>query len=370
MVKARKSDKMSFEVYRKIQELSNKGLSSATIAHDLKLEEFDVVEALLTEFSELSKGAPLRRAQKEIEKEIKRKLKRESKKEAKEQVKKETRKRVKKETRGKPSLRDVQIVEYRKQGLTLDEIGKIMGVSRERIRQILKSLGIDLDLEQIKVDRENAALSRHNEENRKVHDSIRQNWDECKFKSIKSLASEYGISETRLAKSLSRIQYVYLKANQEYTVSKAWTDSQCIASLVNAATFAFPLTVLRYRQLLEERTIEGPTVAIYVQRFGSWVNACTLAGVEYGEAQREYDRTWSDNELLKFVRRFMYEREDGRWSIEKYEDWRRLPEVDGPSIGLLRLYLGSWSEIRVLALELNAPEFDMHKFSELRTDEE
>lgn len=362
MAKARKSDKMSFEVYRKIQELSNKGLSSVQIAHDLKLEEFDVVEALLTEFSELSKSASLRRAQKEIEKEIKRKLKKEPKN--------EPRKLVENENVRKPTLRDVQIVEYRKQGLTLDEIGKIMGVSRERIRQILKSLGIDLDLEQIKVERENAALSRQIEENRKVHDSIRQNWAECKLKSIKSLASEYEISETRLAKCLSRIQYVYLKANQEYTVSKAWTDSQCIASLVNAATFAFPLTVLRYRQLLEERTIEGPTVAIYVQRFGSWVNACTLAGVEYGEAQREYDRTWSDNELLKFVRRFMYEREDGRWSIEKYEDWRRLPEVDGPSIGLLRLYLGSWSEIRVLALELNAPEFDMHKFSELRTDEE
>ncbi len=342
MVKPRHGHGMSFEVYLKIQELAKKGLSSVKIARDLSLDEFDVVEALLSDFSELSKKESLKRAQK----------------------------RMKKELRKEPSLRDVQIIEYRKDGLTLDQIGKLMGVSRERIRQIIKSLGIELDLEQIKKERDDSVVSRFSKENRRIHDSIRANWDECKLKSIKTLATEFEISEARLAKCLSRIQYVYLKANQEYTISKAWTDSQCIASLVNAATFAFPLTVLRYRQLLEERTIEGPTVAIYVQRFGSWVNACTLAGVEYGEAQREYDRTWSDSELLKFVRRFMYEREDGRWSIEKYEDWRKLPEVDGPSIGLLRLYLGSWSEIRVLALELNAPEFDMHKFSELRTDEE
>jgi len=342
MVKPRKSQVMSFEVYLKIKELCKQGSSSVEIARDLGLDEFDVVEALLSEFSELSKKESLKRAQRRIKIELKK----------------------------EPSLREVQIIQYRKEGLTLDEIGKLMGVSRERIRQILKSLGIDLDLEQIKAERENAVISRHFEENRKIHDSIRQNWAESKLKNIKSLASEYGISEARLAKCLSRIQYVYLKANQEYTISKVWTDSQCIASLVNAATFSYPLTVLRYRQLLEEGTIEGPTIAIFIQRFGSWINACSLAGVEYGEAQREYDRTWSDNELLKFVRRFMHEREDGRWSIEMYENWRRLPEVDGPSVGLLRLYLGSWSEIRVLALELIAPEFDMHKYSELRTDEE
>lgn len=326
----------------KIQELSKKGLTSVKIARDMGLDEFDVIEALLSQFSELSKKESLKRAQKRIRKELKK----------------------------EPSLRDVQIIQYRKEGLTLDQIGNIMGVSRERIRQIIKSLGIEIDLDLIKKERENSVLSKYNQENLTIYNSIHKNWAESKLSNIKSLASEYGVSETRLVKCLSRIQYVYLKANQEYTISKAWTDSQCIASLVNAATFTFPLTVLRYRQLLEEGTIEGPTVAVYVQRFGSWVNACTLAGVEYGEAQREYDRTYSDNELLKFVRRFMYEREDGRWSIEKYEDWRRLPEVDGPSIGLLRLYLGSWSEIRVLALELNCPEFDMHKFSELRTDEE
>jgi transcriptional regulator len=341
MVKAKRSDQISFEVYVKIQELSKKGLSSVEIAHNLGLHEFDVVEALLSEFSELSKNESLKRVQKRIKNEIKK----------------------------EPALRDVQILEYRKQGLTLDEIGNLMGVTRERIRQIIKSLGVEIDLEQIKQQREKAILSEHSAENMKIFNSICENWDEFKAKNIRSIALEFGISESRLAKCISRIQYVYLKANQDYTISKSWTDSQCIISLVNASTYAFPLTVLRYRQLLDERTIDGPTVAIFIQRFGSWVNACTLAGVEYGEALREYDRTWSDNELLGFVRRFMHQREDGRWSIEKYEDWRKRPEVDGPSVGLLRLYLGTWSEIRVLAIELHAPEFDMHKFSELRSDE-
>ena len=332
---------MSHDIYQKIHELSKKDLSSFEIASKLGLPEFDVVEALLVDFSEFTKTESLKQAQKRLSKELNQEV----------------------------SLRDVQIVEYRKQGLTLEEIGNLMGVSRERIRQVIKNLEIDIDLNQVKLDRKNEILVNQHAENLKIFTAISENWDEYRSKNLGSLALEFGISENRLGKCISRIQYVYLKANQEYTILKAWTDSQCIASLVNAATYAFPLTVLRYRQLLDERTIEGPTVAIYVQRFGSWVNACTMAGVEYGEAQREYDRTWSDNELLRFVRRFMHEREDGRWSIEKYEEWRKRSEVDGPSVGLLRLYLGSWSEIRVLALELNAPEFDMRMFSELRSDE-
>jgi DNA-binding CsgD family transcriptional regulator len=342
MARSGRNVKISHELYLKIHELSGEGMSSVEIAQRIGKPEFDVLEALLLEFDEFDKAESLKQAQR----------------------------RIKKESKKEVSLRDVQIVELRKKGLTFEEIGNLMGVSRERIRQVINSVEIEIDLDEVKRNRQKEVLLKQNVENRKIFQLISENWNEYKSKSLSFLALEFGIPESKLGKCISRIQYVYLKANQEYTTLKAWTDSKCLESLVNASTYAFPLTVLRYRQLLEEKTIDGPTVAIFIQRFGSWANACALAGVEFGEAQREYDRTWSDKELLRFVRRFMFEREDGRWSIEKYEEWRKRPEVDGPSVGLLRLYISSWSEIRVLALELNAPEFDMNKFSELRLDEE
>jgi hypothetical protein len=40
------------------------------------------------------------------------------------------------------------------------------------------------------------------------------------------------------------------------------------------------------------------------------------------------------------------------------------------STGILRLRLGQWSDLRVLALDFDAPEFDMSIFEELEIHEE
>jgi len=384
MVSARKREQTLLEVYLKIHELAKKGLGSFEISNELGLPIFDVVEALLLEFSIFEE-----RISETTRKSIKKILKRVPSPRDLQIIEYleqgltlgeigklvgVTRERVRKivklsgveidlnQMKREPSARDLQIIEYRKQGLTLDEIGKLMGITRERVRQIIKLSEVEIDLNQIRVNQ-------HNEENIRIFETISKDWDNFKLKKLHLIAVEFGISTARLSKCISRIQYVYLKANQEYKIPKSWTDAQCLEGLVDAATYEFPLTVARYQQLLKEKTIEGPTVAIFVQRFGSWVDACTLAGVEYGETLREYDRTWNDNELLRFVRRFMYETQHGSWSTAMYDEWRKRPEVDGPSIALLRNYLGSWSEIRVSALELESAEFDMKKFTELGSNE-
>ena len=205
-------------------------------------------------------------------------------------------------------------------------------------------------------------------EQRKVFGIISENWSAYSQLTFSDLARVLEIDEKKLRKSISRIQYVYLQANQESPQAQVWTDEQCIQSLKDAATFEFPLTVLKYRRLIESGTVKGPTAALFWHRFGSWVNACEIAGVEYGEAQREYDRNWTDKELLRYVRWFMHQRSDGRWSIENFEAWSKEPEVAGPSTALLRLRLGTWSQLRVLALELQLPEFNMHAFSRLEQD--
>jgi hypothetical protein len=198
---------------------------------------------------------------------------------------------------------------------------------------------------------------------------IKKNWHDYQYLKFEDLALNFAIPVWRLRRCLSRIQYVYLQANEERKVAQSWSDEECLKSLQSAATFAFPITVTKYRRLLETGDVIGPTPALLYQRFGSWIQACERAGVEYGEALREYNRTWNDTELITSVRKFMYQRDDGKWSLEKYEEWRRSPAVEGPSMALLRLRFGSWTEIRVLGLELITPEYDMQKFMELRSDE-
>lgn len=330
---------ISYDLYKKIRRLSQNGMHSSEIARNISLNEFRILEILTTSFSKLS----------------------EENKIVKQPVNEFKEKEV--------SPRDLRIVQLRKEGNTLDEIGREMSLTRERVRQILKKHAPDIVIGEIRGKKEDEKLREFNIRNSEIHAMIKQNWDEYQNLKFEELAEIFRIPVWRLRRCLSKVHYVYLQANEERKVAQMWSDDECLMSLQSAATFAFPITVMKYRKLLEAGDIVGPTPALLYQRFGSWIQACERAGVEYGEALREYNRTWNDTELIRFVRRFMFQRTDGKWSIEKYEEWRRLPGIEGPSIPLLRLRLGSWSEIRVLGLELNAPEFNMQEFMELRSDD-
>lgn len=334
-----KMKKVSYDLYQKVRRLSQEGLHSAEIAKKVRLDEFRILEILTTNYSSVNNES-------KIDKNLGSNLDLEV-----------------------ISPRNSKIIELRKSGMTLGEIGKEVNVTRERVRQILKKYAPEIISHDIHEQREENELKAFNERNFEIHEIITHKWDAYKHLKFEDLATNFSVPVWRIRRCLSRIQYVYIQANEDRKMEQNWTDEDCLQSLRNAATFSFPITVTKYRKLLEEGEIIGPTPPLFWQRFGSWVQACELAGVEYGEAVREYDRTWNDTELILFARKFMHSRSDGKWSIEKYEEWRRSTDVEGPSVGLLRLRLGSWTEIRVLALELTAPEFDMQKFMELRSND-
>lgn len=312
--------------------MANDGWHSTKIAEHLNLPEFMVLEICLVPFSQLDKLSEYDQPQEATK------------------------------MKNPISPRDAKIIELRKQGETLDEIGRLLGLTRERIRQIIKSHDSNIDIKEVRdrhKERERGLLL---EQNLELHRKISERWSEYKLMKFAELAAVFGVSEQYLRKCLSRIQYVYLQANEESKNPEVWTKNQCLQSLRIAATYEFPLTVLKYRKLIESKEVKGPTTALIFAKFGSWIEACDQAGIEYGEAQRDYNRKWNDTELVKFVRKFLHSRKDGKWSIQNYEIWRNTPEISGPSLALLRLRLGSWSELRVLAIELEDADHDLSEF--------
>lgn len=313
--------------------MANDGWHSAKIAEHLNIAEFTVVEICLVPFSQLDELREHHQLQKMPL------------------------------TENPISPRDIKITDLRKQGKTLDEIGKLLGITRERVRQIVKKVDSNIDTKELRNKKKDKEKRLVLERNLEIHREISESWSKYKMMKFDQLAAIFGISEQRLRKCLSRIQYVYLQANEESKNPEVWTKDQCLQSLKVAATYEFPLTVLKYQKLIESKEVKGPTTAVIFAKFGSWIEACNRAGIEYGEALRDYNRKWNDTELVKFVKRFLHSRKDGKWSIENYEIWRKAPEISGPSLPLLRLRLGTWSELRVLAIELEDADHDLSEFS-------
>jgi Mor family transcriptional regulator len=260
-----------------------------------------------------------------------------------------------------PTSRDNEIIAMRMTGKTLEEIGSSFDLTRERVRQIISKFGPDIDFPNI------AELRRQEKEGelRSIAIEISANWNSFRKYDFTKLAKEYNVSIPVIRQIVTKVQHAYLSANEESHIEKQWTAEDCIKVLREAATFAFPLTVLEYRRLIESNSIVGPTLPIFYARFGSWLDACAAAGVETGVAQREYDSAWSDSDLIRIVRQFLWESSNVSWSIQNYDKWRESHASQMPSTGSLRNRLGTWSEIRVLALEANLPEFDMSLFDSL-----
>lgn len=133
------------------------------------------------------------------------------------------------------------------------------------------------------------------------------------------------------------------------------------AALQAASLMVRPLTHQTYTNLVREGRVKGPSVARIVQLFGSWTSACAQVGVESGEPLRKnYTRTWTADELLGFVRRFLLE-SDYRGASHQFDKWRETVKGDQkvPSLGTVRNVVGgTWNDIRAKALRAMRAEWN------------
>lgn len=196
-----------------------------------------------------------------------------------------------------------------------------------------------------------------------IFEFVTREWNIIKHLTLRDISRDLELPETVIELSLSPIQLAYLAVNEPKNSEKKFSDNECFEALRQAQTFVFPLSAKSYANLINTGDVSGPSLPLINARFGSWTRACLLAGVEAGDAVRDnYDRQFTDLDILNYVRKFLFEQKDANWTMAQYVKWRDEECKEAPSMALIRNRIGSWPKARVEAIQINSKEFDLTEF--------
>ena len=235
--------------------------------------------------------------------------------------------------------------EKRSAGASLQQIGDAVGLSRERVRQLLERAGLPSFRE--------TRAQRDLEEVLQAERLRGLILDIAKFmpgSSVGKIAREMGVSESVVRHHLTRMGTKLVCELRPSKTAKKWSNEQLLDVLRIASTKSTPLTVTAYNALVTQKQVEGPTGQVFYMRFGSWLEACEVAGIQSGERVRnKYTRAWLNVDLEALVVEFLFSIErDG--SFVDFQAWLR-ERPDSPSTATVRNRLGTWNEMKRNAIE-------------------
>lgn len=212
--------------------------------------------------------------------------------------------------------RDVQIISDVLSGRTLAEVGAEHGLTRERIRQIVKQ----------------GAPGFNVREARKARTAHR--------------------NQQRRAKRRQDIEALRWVADRR-SAEKVWTNEEMILCMQEMFAVHGEISIDRWRKVSRGEMV--PSSSLYVVRFGSWNAAKQAAGLPTKNQRplATYHRSHTDEELIDAVVRFLRtaNADHGRFGAQHYERWRL--ENGGPSLASIRSRLGRWSDVKAQAVARN-----------------
>jgi hypothetical protein len=206
---------------------------------------------------------------------------------------------------------------------TLTSVAKELGITRERVRQIIQRDHPEFDIRSANAADTEARNAAHRADVR-----IRQ--EQWREKVSESNRSSY---------------------------SREWTREKMIANLQSLAEEIGHSPSIR--DWLASR--RQPSVALYLQRFGTWNDAKKAAGLSANRTFRQhYTRKFSEEDMIDAVAMFL--RTDNpshgasKFGAYQYDRWCKEMTEAGfsfPSLALLRIRLGSWRDVKQAAIEKN-----------------
>jgi hypothetical protein len=243
--------------------------------------------------------------------------------------------------------RDSLIVMLRIEKKTLDQIGQEVGLTGERVRQIIKRISPTLEgaIEYLVLERE-GSFSPISEE------IFRNFFHEYGAVYLSELSALLRTDESKvLARTPKEFHKYIIDKSTRPVVTSQWTKEDVIAILRKAGTYYFPLKTSDYEYLLEIGEISGPSVPYIYNKYDSWTEMCIIAGVEPAASMRgEYVLLWNEDELISYLQRYLLE-EGSTGTASGYDEWREVQHDHVPSGVLIRNQFEKWSDAKRIALE-------------------
>jgi uncharacterized protein (DUF433 family) len=238
--------------------------------------------------------------------------------------------------------RDANIVQAYSAGDSMDKIGSIYNLSRERIRQILSNSGVKS--RSMKDYYNNAYFTwveQHGTEITELFERTR---------SISRTIEEFGgHSAVWVRRFLADRRNETVRTHE---AERFWTDERLISALQSASEDGV-LTIPRYQKWRTSgATIEGkipPTHTLIVWRFGTWSDSLAVAGLRTSDRKnhRIYSRSWSADDAIVAVKTYTHQslRDNVRPTLAGYEKWCHT-NPGNPSGSYLRYLTGKpWADI-------------------------
>jgi transposase len=231
------------------------------------------------------------------------------------------------------------LVELYMQGMSLRDIGNQVGLSAERVRQIMARAGNPVKGLRARRKQEEAS------DTAEAQNTIAAWVESHKGCTLEEIEAATGYSVDRIHKLLTaRLRHLILRDTDETELEvsalQKWSKEQTIFALQQAAKRVTPLTREAYDRLIKNGAVIGPVGSGIVHKFDSWVAACEAAGVQPGEAVRDnYQREFSYSDFEAALVQFISESDN--LSVDAYDRWESQKQ-GFPSSVLIRVRYGTW----------------------------
>lgn len=240
--------------------------------------------------------------------------------------------------------RNKAMVTMAKTGMTYEEIGCAFGLTRERVRQVLKKAGITgsttraaraaIKAQALESDRERIL------EWAKANPGL----------GARDAEAALGLKEGRVAEALG-VEVGRVFVRQKPNASVRYTDDDIVRALQEAAFVqGNPMSKVAYDEYVE--AFGGPSGVLVAKRFGTWKKACQAAGLGVSSLPGNCNRRWGQGELVDILLDY-FSSEGARGTYDDYARWAK--EVPGrPSEPTIRNRFGSWTAAKRAALAAGA----------------
>lgn len=260
--------------------------------------------------------------------------------------------------------RNIKVFAARLDGLTLDEIGKIYGVTRERIRQIVErqlskaemytDIG-EIDLRGVFKSRleatKNAPKVFEQQKRIQIDLDARQIIQSHPGIQLAELSKTLNIDQTTLASALQKNTKKFIFSEErKFANTSKYSDDDILEALRLAEAFESPINHNLYDDLVSRGLVKGPSSQTVMKRFDTWNKACEAANISYTESFRGgYESLWTEEEILDYLIEFLKNRTYGE-GVESYDQWRIETLSSSPSGAHLRNIFNTWINAKNEAL--------------------